>query len=378
MNFLGVHLRILMGDARTRPPRSINEALQSVEVTHSDEGRSGFQLTFQIGRGLTDLRDYALVKNELLQPFKRVILAVIFNAKQYNLMDGIITNHQLSPSNDPGASTLTLTGGDISLMMELEQVPEPNGSQVRQYPRMTDFQILEKILKDRYSRFNIKISGRDSQSRPGERTPTQPLGTTDLAYIEDLARNHGYVFYTEPGESPGENIAYWGRPQYGGELQPPLSANMGPNTNIESISFQYNGMAARRIMAAGEIISRNEEDNERPLVENVAEPRVLGFGRGCRSSSNVNEARMLTRDENQGHVNRSFDNVVTATGELDALRYGRLLQPRRLVDIRGVGWSYDGTYYVKSVTHRIDVRKGEYKQNFTLARQGLGSTKWRV
>jgi hypothetical protein len=70
--------------------------------------------------------------------------------------------------------------------------------------------------------------------------------------------------------------------------------------------------------------------------------------------------------------------VVTASGELDALRYGRILRPRGLVDVRGVGHSYDGTYYVQGVTHSIDIRSGAYKQNFTLTREGLGTRKTRV
>ena len=58
-------------------------------------------------------------------------------------------------------------------------------------------------------------------------------------------------------------------------------------------------------------------------------------------------------------------------GQLDAARYEVILQPRGLVGLRGAGYSYDGLYYVQSVTHNI--RKGAYTQNFTLTREGLGS-----
>lgn len=85
----------------------------------------------------------------------------------------------------------------------------------------------------------------------------------------------------------------------------------------------------------------------------------------------LNDAQRRARA--QGMVDNSMDEVVTATGDLDALRYGRILKPRGLVDLRGAGESYDGTYYVKKVTHNIDIRKGEYKQSFTLTREGLGT-----
>ena len=74
----------------------------------------------------------------------------------------------------------------------------------------------------------------------------------------------------------------------------------------------------------------------------------------------------------QGEMDRSNDEVVTATGELDATRYGDLLKPRSLVGLRGVGLLHDGFYYVKQVTHSVS--RGSYKQRFTLAREGLGTT----
>jgi hypothetical protein len=42
------------------------------------------------------------------------------------------------------------------------------------------------------------------------------------------------------------------------------------------------------------------------------------------------------------------------------------------VGVRGAGPTYDGLYYVDSVTHNI--KPGEYKQSFTLSRDGLISS----
>ena len=57
-------------------------------------------------------------------------------------------------------------------------------------------------------------------------------------------------------------------------------------------------------------------------------------------------------------------------------RYGRLLQARALVGVRGAGPSFDGLYYVESVTHSI--KRGEYKQSFRLSRGELMSITPRV
>ena len=61
--------------------------------------------------------------------------------------------------------------------------------------------------------------------------------------------------------------------------------------------------------------------------------------------------------------------AITASGSLDVMRYGRILRSRQLVGIRGGSVAYDGYYYVNSVTHNI--KPGEYKQNFSLSRDGL-------
>src|SRR6478735_8962736 len=101
---LGVNLTLLIGPTVPIPATpDIAEAVQSVSVTHNDEGRSGFQIVLQVGRaGPTDLLDYGLLLNPLLRPFNRVILLVLFNAIPRVLIDGMITNQQFAPGNQPG------------------------------------------------------------------------------------------------------------------------------------------------------------------------------------------------------------------------------------------------------------------------------------
>jgi hypothetical protein len=72
---------------------------------------------------------------------------------------------------------------------------------------------------------------------------------------------------------------------------------------------------------------------------------------------------------------RSSD-AVSATGALNVTRYGRLLKSRRVVGVRGAGPAFDGLYYVSSVTHTL--KRGEFKQKFSLVRNGLVSITPRV
>ncbi|MEA3273922.1 MAG: hypothetical protein U9Q81_01190 [Pseudomonadota bacterium] len=370
MNLLGLHLQLLVGETVPAPaPLKVSEALQSVEVTHKDEGRSGFQVVFQIGRGALDLRDYALLKETRIRPFNRVLLNVLFGVSPLPIMDGIITNHQLAPGDDPGTSKLTVTGEDLSVMMDLEK-------QARPYPNLSDDLIVFFILLDYLIPYGIRPDVQTPTNRQtrtvDQQTTTQPNNKTDLEYLNELAGKHGFVFYVEPGPVPGTNVAYWGPPSRRGRAQGALSINMGPNTNVESISFKYDELTPKKMTFTLE--SGNEETVERsdrtpPLATRIPTARKRDF---LTRPDGMSDGE--ARSKAQGEVNKAFDQVVTANGTLDALRYGRILKPRGLVDVRGAGEHYDGTYYVKSVTHKIDVRKGEYKQTFALTREGVGTT----
>ena len=371
---LGIHLNMLIGSGIPLPaPATLVEAIKSVQVTHKDEGRSGFQITFEMGKsGPVDFLDYPLLLNPLIRPFSRVVLTVIFNAIPRVLIDGIITNRQMSPGSEPGAATLTLTGEDVSVMMDMKK-------ERVEHPAQDETLIANKIIVKylQYGLIPMVIPPLVIDPPiPIERTPVQQ--DTDLGYLNTMAAKHGYTFYVIPGPAPLSNMAYWGPPQRLGIPQRALSINMGPQTNVESINFQYNGLAPT--IVSDEIQDRltNQKmpvqtfvSTRIPLVSQPALPLNLPNVRSTTLDNTSGLNIMQAMAKAQGITDKSVDNVVTASGELDALNYGDLLQPRNLVGLRGAGYTHDGIYYVKSVTHNIS--PGKYKQNFNLTREGDGA-----
>ena len=370
---LGVHLSLLIGPTVPLPASpDIAEAVLSVSVTQNDEGRSGFQIVLQIGRaGAADLLDYRLLLNPLLRPFNRVILMVLFNAIPRVLIDGLITNQQLSPGNQPGTATLTVTGEDVSIAMDMEE-------KRAEYPAMSEMTIAASIIAA-YAQYGlvpqIKPPPIIDQPLPVERTPVQQ--GTDLDQLKRMARRFGYVFYVQPGPAPGINFAYWGPPNRTGPPQRALTVNRGPETNVESINFSYNALASAIVndeVQFGHVSMPVETFAALRLPPLVAMPASVFQRSNVRSSlleenSGLSVVRAYALA--QGITDMSVDTVVTAQGEVDALRYGDLLEARGTVGLRGAGFTYDGVYYVKSVTHSI--RKGQYKQRFTLTREGTGA-----
>ncbi len=371
---LGIHLTLLIGPTVAIPaPPEIAEALQSAQVTLNDEGRSGFQLTFHIGRsGPMDLLDYSLLLNPLLRPFNRVVLIVIFNVIPHILIDGIITNQQINPGTEPGSATLTLTGEDVSIMMDMKKKRAEHPAQdetlialklIASYPQ---YGLIPKVLPPGLIDFPM----------PTDRIPVQQ--GTDLEYLNQLAQRYGYRFYITPGPAPMTNVAYWGPPERLSVPQRAISVNLGPQTNVDSINFQYNALAPTLI--DDEIQDRQLNiklpvmtfvSTRPPIVSQPAVPLNYPNIRTGLLEGSSGDSITQAYARAQAVTNQSTDAVLTASGELDALRYGDLLKPRGLVGLRGAGYQHDGLYYVKSVTHSIG--KGQYKQRFTLTREGFGS-----
>jgi len=135
---LGARLMLLIGSTVPAPaPYNVMDALVSLEVTNRDQDFDGFQMTFSLGKD--SLVDYGLLSGGLLDPPNRVIVVAIIGVLPQVLIDGIITDHQVSPSNRPGESTLSVLGKDISVKLSLEEKNQT-------YPNQPDSIIVTRLI----------------------------------------------------------------------------------------------------------------------------------------------------------------------------------------------------------------------------------------
>jgi hypothetical protein len=305
-----------------------------------------------------------------LPPVMRVIMLLTFKGIDTVLMDGVITNHQAAPQGQNGKFLLTITGTDLTALMDLVDFSgakfpalPPSGRVLMILKKYALIGIIPKVIPSVL--LNVPI--------PTERIPSQK--GTDLSYIKTLAREVGYVFYLEPG-LPGTNTAYWGPQIKIGIPQPALSLDMGSHTNVNSLSFKFDS-------DKGGIPIVYSYDDVTKIMTYVAIPPVTPLnpplGMLPPISSKLNP---VSDDLSKYSVPKAImlgmakaaqlEEAVTADGELNVLKYGHILRCRKLVGVRGAGMAFNGLYYVKEVTHRI--KKGEYKQSFKLSRNGLIST----
>jgi hypothetical protein len=298
----------------------------------------------------------------------RVIIVVTLNGLPNVLMDGIVTRQELAPSSDPGQSTLTITGEDLSVLMDVVEMP------FMRFPAMPVIARIYLILA-KYLAFGVVPLAIPPFINvvpiPTEEIPAQE--GTDLEYIKKLASQHGYVFYVEPGPLPGQSIAYWGPDIRIPIPQPALSINMDAHTNVESMSFTLDGLA-KKIVVLGVY---DPVTGKIPIPIPLPNINIFKPPLGVRPTppARVEFPDWSFSEKAPNIINRALGvlasaaHAVSVSGSLDVLRYGHILRARMLVGVRGAGLAYDGLYYVNTVSH--DIKRGEYKQSFQLSRDGL-------
>lgn len=363
----GVHLTLMIGPAVPVPaPKSVMDALVSTQVTNGKD-KSGFQLTFAVSKD-SPLLKVMLPAGYFDPMITRVIIIATVNGFPHVLMDGIITRQEFSPSSEPGQSMLTVTGEDLSVLMDIVEMP------FMRYPAMLDIAQVYLILV-KYLAFGIVPLAIppiiDVPPVPTSKLPTHK--GTDLQYLKKMASSHAYVFYVEPGPAPGMSIAYFGPDIRIPVPQPALSINMDAHTNVESLTFSLDGLAKKIIV----ISTWDPVTQKIPLAVPVPNINIFKPPLGARPTvpSKVEFPLQLAEEGVPKIIDRALGvlaesaHAITVSGSLDVLRYGQPLRNRLLVGVRGAGLAYDGLYYVNSVTSNI--KRGEFKQSFQLSRDGL-------
>lgn len=368
-----VELGLMVGRMVAAPaPEVLTRALRSAEIHIKEEAPSAFSLTFQAARTLSQ-QDVDLLLLPLLQPFNRIIVTVSILGVPTVLMDGFITKQHLARGEGSQPDTLVVSGLDVSAAMNLEEKSEP-------WPSMADFEIAALILAE-YAMYGVVPMVMPTpisfSNLPLEVTIQQ--SGTDFSFLRELAGRHGYLFRILPGPVPGTNTAYFGPPNRVGAPLPALTVSDGPGRNVESIRFDYDGLAATTWFGT---VLDEEDDMETPVLALVstrappfaAMPAVLVNQPWVRLQLLTDSRLDAIQAESkiQGLVDRASDDVVTVTGTLDVLRYGTPLLAPGVVGVRGAGLNYDGLYYVKEVTHKITPDR--FTQDFVLTREGLMTT----
>ena len=368
MAIQNIQLTLLIGPTVPIPaPRPVMQALQSVEVTTTVGSPSGFQLSFVLSNR-SPLHTVFLIAANAVPLALRVILVATINGTPTVLSDGIITRQEIAPAQG-GFSTLTITGEDLTTVMDRQQF---NGIP---YPAMPAEARVALILA-KYAMFGmiplVIPSIFQDIPIPTDRIPSHE--GTDLAYINRLAADVGHTFYIDPGPLPGMNTAYWGPQIKIGVPQPALNTDMDAHTNVESLTFNVrHNENALPIVFIQEPMSKASIPIPIPDINPLQPPLGVALPIPTRIDLMKDTAKLspIAAIAKGVAAAAGSADLVEGSGSLNVLRYGRLLKARQLVGVRGAGLAFDGLYYVKSVTSTV--KQGEFKQRFSLTRNALVS-----
>ncbi|MDB5970552.1 MAG: hypothetical protein JWQ90_3002 [Hydrocarboniphaga sp.] len=375
----GIHLTLMMGPAVLVPaPSLVMDALDSVEVTTASGSASGFQLSFQFN-SRSALNQILLIAGvqaaSAYTPPLRVLMFVTMNGTAQPLFDGVMTHIAVQPGANGSSGTLSMTGEDLTRMMDnydWSGLP---------YAAMS-IEARVALICAKYASFGI-VPLPVSAIYPDTPIPAEKIPAhngTDLEYLQELAHLCGYVFYIEPGPAPGTSVAYFGPEIKVGVPQPALNVDMDAYTNVESLSFNFDSTRGVLPIVYVQLPVAHVPALPIPIpASNPLQPPLGLLPSPLTRVSLLKDTAKLKPLEalkrGVAEAARSQD-AVSANGELDVLRYGRMLKARQLVGVRGAGLAYDGLYYVQSV--KSTLKRGQFKQSFQLSRNGLISITPRV
>lgn len=372
-SLLGIRLVLKMGKGNPKPvPYDVITALSSIQVTDNAVERDVFQMTFSAGK--RQAKDYGLLRTGLFEPRTRVAIALQIGAQIEPLISGVISRFELNPSNEVGMSSFTVTGDGIDLMLDLK---EKNAK----YEQQSDTSILQTIIKD-YASFGLILDiahEAKNLDQPDNNHLIPRQYSTDLEFIQQLAARNGFVFYSDPLVN-GDVRVYWGPEKREGPRQPPLTMNMASATNVTRLNFTQDTRVP--VTAQGDRLQAGEKNKN---DEDIPPPSSFDVG-DLASQTSFTDQIVLMREiakyttaragERSKELMKARFNAVTVNGEVDTVRYGHIMRAGGVIGVRGAGALYNGDYYVKQVTHSIQI--GKYTQSFVLHREALGARSERV
>lgn len=368
----GIDLSLLIGPGVPVPaPAGAIESLQSVSIQeNSGQTESGFSLSFAVDRDSPLVTAFLLSGGLQPLPILRTALIATVNGQAVPLINGVVTNVDLSPGRGTEPAMLNVTGTDLTATMrylDLSGLP---------YPALPPEGRVALILA-KYAWLGIipqVIPSLEGPPLPTDRIPVHK--GNDLDYIRQLADEAGYTFFLKPGPAPATTIAYWGPEIRLGSPAPAITIESGVPSNAETVSFSFDkDKTELPVVHIQEPFTK--ANIPVPIPESVPFQPPLGLVPPLPPQiTRLKDTARLTPYEAlaRGYARRAqTGDPVTGSATIDVVRYGRIVRARSLIGVRGASMAYDGMHYVTGVSH--DIRRGSYKQTLSLKRSGLLPTR---
>lgn len=320
------------------------DAVQEVEVDMTVDAASSFRL--RIGITQDENGGWPLLDEDPFPPLAAVGIRIqVGSSLPEAVLNGYVAAQNVVYADEPGASTLEVSGMDATLLMNLEE-------KVRQWPAMSDSAIAAAI----WAEYEVTPMGGTTSPVLSDPEGTTIQRGTDIRFLRRLAQRNGFECYVQPEGLTGLDIGYFQAPALEGSPQAVLTVATGEETNVSGFTVRYEMTRP----TSAKVLSLDARTKQQQSAEvSSAAARALGrtatLGRLSptplvQAAETALVASADLRTLAQAIVDRSSF-VVVAEGEVGAGT--GILRPGGLVNIRGAGELYDGSYYLTRVRHRL-------------------------
>lgn len=337
---------------------------ETIRVTEDTQQGSSFNLEVSLCRN--DDGSWPHLDDDEMTAWNRVTLTVTVGAQTDTIMDGYISDIHIQTLEQTAQLKATFTGVDASYVMNLE--PHCHV--------WNDGKTYEEIAQAIITGppYNLQAVLPDSPAGTSSPPPSVTQRGTDLQFLRELARRRGYEFYVLGG------TAYFRPPVLNGTPQRQIAINFGDRTNCENAQIYVDGTAPTQVVGARVDRETGETVTGRATSDDTALPAMGTTDLSSQRGYGVPATTVVLRGTPAGNQtdlttyiqgvmrNRTF--WVKVTGTLNAMRYGAILRPRKLVSIVGVGDRYNGNFYVRKVVHTLTSRT--YRMEFEAVKNRLG------
>jgi hypothetical protein len=349
-------------------PASLVEAIQRIEIETSTEMASVFRIRFGITQ--TEFGDWNILFEDIFKPLLPLQIRIQTGLlPPQAIMNGFVINQEVVYDDQPSSSYLEITAMDITAVMNLQE-------KVVSWPsQLADSEIAAVI----FGKYLVQPKCIPTLPAQFEAEGTITQRGTDIRFLRRLAERNSYecFIYAEP--LSGIDLGWFG-PAFSppGLPQAVINVKMRLETNVSGFKIRYEmlrptgtaGMgidsatlAQQTFPALAALTPLGAPMGLEPVLQRIA-PRPLTL------AVETGQMRLpALASAVQGITDRSSWAVV-AEGTVGP-DVG-ILRPGLIINIRGAGRLYNGSYYVTSVHHTIDY--GCYEQKFCARRNAVTMT----
>ena len=337
------------------------------ELTVEQEVDMAWEARIQIPMCVDEKGKWSREDEEFMKSFSRVRVEVRIGDNPYvPLIDGPIVGYDSQRSSEPGQSSITLRVQDDSVYLNRED-------SVFRFEDLADHEIVNQIFGEVEQIASTDVE--DTPAPPGSLPAVVVQRGSKMQLLRFLARRHGMHAYVLPGESPGESIGCFKSFPTQTDGLPPLVL-LGAERNMESFNPTNDAQRPARVRASTLSITDKRITTRTSIFGDLD---ILGDEQGFDDESETaiqilppyqGETVDLDRAVSAEALSSSYS--YEATGSLLNHCYEGVLQPYRLVTVKGANERSSGNYVITKVTHTMS--RSVYSQSFSMRRNARSAT----